>query len=247
MRIVTLNILRGGGDRFGRILEVLQGLSPDVVALQECLGWEDGVRLAETSRALGLRETFLGLARPRSSGLSYHVALLSRWPLENRVTYANPGVNAHCAARASVQGVEVLTTHLDGHDEDLRLAEARWLSTLGLQHRQAVLAADLNSLSPYDPYPADLDERLERACILKYGRQARRDVMFEFHRAGWRDALHLRGQPAEWVTAVREGISFRTDYALVAPTLTAQVEECRVQPVGEDVSDHCPVLLSLSL
>lgn len=104
MRIVTLNIFRGGGDRFGRILEVLRGLSPDVVALQECLGWEDGVRLADTSRALGLPATFLGLARPRSSGLSYHVALLSRWPLENRVTYANPGVNAHCAARAAYRG-----------------------------------------------------------------------------------------------------------------------------------------------
>ncbi len=246
MRIVTLNIFRGGGGRFGRILEVLKHLAPDVLALQECLGWEDGTRLAEASRTLDLPETFLGLARPRASGLAYHVALLSRWPLENRVTYANPGVNAHCAARASVRGVEVLTTHMDGHDEDLRLAEARWLSTLGLQHRRAVLAADLNSLSPYDPYPADLDQRLERASILKYGR-ARRDVMFEFHRVGWRDALHLRGQPSEWVTAVREGISFRTDYALVAPTLTGQVEECRVQPVGEDVSDHCPVLLCLSL
>lgn len=245
MRIVTLNIFRGGGDRFGRILDVLKQLAPDVLALQECLGWEDGARLAEASRKLALPETFLGRARPRASGLCYHVALLSRWPLENRVTYANPGVNAHCAARASVQGVEVLTTHLDGHDEDLRLSEARWLSTLGLQHRPAVVAADLNSLSPYDPYPADLDERLARVGIQKYGRLARRDVMYEFHQAGWRDALHLHGQPPEWVTAIREGISFRTDYTLVSPQLADRVVECRVEPVGEDVSDHCPVLLTL--
>ncbi len=248
MRIVTLNIWFGGGNarRFGRILDTLFSLEPDVVALQECLGWEDGRRLRETAHELALPHTFLGLARPRASGLCYHVALLSRWPLENATSYADPAVNAHCLVHARVQGIEVLATHLDGHDEDLRLDEARWLNQLRVQDRPAVLAADLNSLSPQDPYPEDLGKQLRERGVAKYGPGVRRDVMAELLGAGWTDPLYREGPPAIWETASRGGLRFRTDYTLVSSRLAAVVEGCRVMPVEEEVSDHCPVVLELA-
>lgn len=247
MRVVTLNIWFGGGaeQRFGRILDTLRALEPDVVALQECLRWEDGRRLGAASHHLGLPHTFLGLARPRASGFRYHVALLSRYPLVDPVSYADPAVNAHCVVRARVEGVELLATHLDGHDEDLRLTEARWLNTLGAQHGPAILAADLNSLSPHDPYPEDLVEQLASVQLAKYGPGARRDVMGELHSAGWLDPLYHVGPPERWITASREGIPFRTDYTLVSPALAGRVSACRVEAVTEHVSDHSPVVLDL--
>lgn len=249
MRIVTLNIWFGGGGprRFQRIIQTLAALEPDVVGLQECLGWEDGERLRETSRALQLPHTFLGLARPRRSGQRYHVALLSRLPLEQPVSYADPAVNAHCLVRARVADLELLVTHLDGHNEDLRLAEARWLNGLGAQDGRAVLAADLNSLSPKDPYPADLGEQLRRAGVSKYGPGVRREVMAELSGAGWRDPLYAAGPPPVWVTGSRAGIAFRTDYTLVSSEMAERVQSCRVVPVDEEVSDHCPVVLELAL
>lgn len=248
MRIVTLNIWFGGGGtrRFQRILETLAGLEPDLVGLQECLGWDEGDRLGQTARALGLPHTFLGLARPRGSGQRYHVALLSRWPIEQAVSYADPAVNAHCLVRARVEGLDLLVTHLDGHDEDLRLAEARWLNGLGAQAGPAVLAADLNSLSPHDPYPDDLGEQLRQAGVAKYGPGVRREVMAELAAAGWRDPLYRWGPPPVWVTGSRAGIPFRTDYTLVSPDLADRLESCRVVPVDEQVSDHCPVVLDLA-
>ncbi len=245
VRIVTLNIWFGGGNarRFERILNTLHSLSPDVVALQECLGWEDGRRLQETAHELALPHTYLGLARPRPSGFCYHVALLSRWPLENPVSYADPAVNAHCVVHAQVQGIDLLATHLDGHDEDLRLDEARWLNQLRVQERPAVLAADLNSLSPQDPYPEDLAQLLRERGVAKYGPGVRRDVMAELLGADWVDPLYSEGPPPVWETASRAGLRFRTDYTLVSRGLAASVLGCRVVPVDEEVSDHCPVVL----
>jgi len=250
---VTLNIYRGGGNvlRFQSILDTLQAMRPDVVVLQECLGWEDGQRLQRSADFLGLPHTFLGQGRPRSSWLQYHVAVLSRWPLELPVFYADPQIQAHCLVHVQVQGIHLLATHLDAHSEDTRLGEVRWLNQLGLQHQEAVLAADLNSLSLHDPYPRNLSDQLTYLGMTRFGRGGRFDVCRELATAGWLDALYAPlapGQrPEQWVTARRQGIGFRSDYIMISPSLRPRLRECRVEVISEAVSDHFPVLCELCL
>lgn len=244
IRILTQNVLLGGQDRLGRLCALMAATSPDVVVLQECLGW-DQRRLEEVAHLLGLPHTCLGDARPRGSGARYHVAVVSRWPLTDVVVHADPAVQGHALIAATVRSPEplrLLATHMDSHTEDLRLVEASFLTHQYADLRgRHVLAGDLNALSPHDPYPADLGDRLLAAGTEKYGHPPRFDVMRLLERAGWRDPLLQRAPGEPWATSPRDRggvhIDARTDYVLVSPDLLPEVTDARMIDVG-DASDH---------
>src|SRR5215212_3332060 len=101
---LTWNILFGGEERFDSILALLARLKPDVVVLQECLGWEEGDRLSRAAGALGVpyieKHATLGHARPRPSGRRFHVARLSRFPIVRTNTHADPAHVGHVILEA---------------------------------------------------------------------------------------------------------------------------------------------------
>jgi exodeoxyribonuclease-3 len=254
---MTWNLLVGGEDRFDRILALLARTQPDVLVLQECLGWEDGVRLGRVAQTLGLpatpEHTRLGLARPRGTGRRFHVALVSRLQIGTVATHADPAQVGHCILKAQVaapgSSVLVLATHFDAKGEDQRLRDAHTLCGLvapdRLQRERVLLAGDLNALSRRDPYPPDLDHLLRAAGSDKYGHPPRFEVMELLERQGYIDLLHHRSAPATWVTAQRERggvqIDFRTDYLLASPLLARELTETRVLDGGK-ASDHEPVI-----
>jgi exodeoxyribonuclease-3 len=266
--VLTWNVLFGGQDRFDRILEVLGAARPDVVVLQECLGWEEGGRLTDVCVALGLprdpRHVHLGLARPRPSGSRYHVALFSRLPILAAQDHADPAVVGHCLVEATLEApggpITLLGTHLDAHGEDRRLLEARYvverLRPAALAGARALLLGDLNALTPRDPYPPELPLRLEAARIDKYGHPPRMEVLSLLAAAGWVDLLARSrperlqpGQPhPRWVTAVRGGglVHARTDYVLASALLADRLVDAAVLDCG-GASDHEPVVARLDL
>lgn len=253
MRLLTLNLYNGGGNeiRFQRILETLRGFRLDVVVLQECLGWEEDERLAQTRAFLGLEHTFLGLSRTRSSGLRYPVVVLSRWPLQSPRTYADPEIQAHSLVEAGLPGFQLLATHLDAHSEEWRLRETEFLLGLQRQREAALLLGDLNCLSSRDPYPRDFAQQLEIRGMRRFGLPPRFWVTQALEEAGWHDGLHVfhpEGLPGhlDWVTARRQQVAFRCDYAWLSSALLPRLRSCRVVPISEAVSDHCPVLLELA-
>ncbi len=261
MRILSWNIENGGADRFEAQLEVLRATVPDVVVLQECLGWDDGHRLASVAAALDIPpsapHTFLAVANARGSGRRFHVGLVSRTGLHQRVTHTD-GV-AHVVAEAVVDlgtaPLALFGVHLVWSDEDARMLEVErlmsWAEPVGL----ALLAGDLNALTRADPYPSDVDERLRRAGIDKYGHPPRFDVTDRLRDAGWIDALQpaaeARSQdPNAWVTARRkrgeEGavVDARSDYVLVSPALWPRVARAAVLDVGS-ASDHQAIIVDI--
>jgi exodeoxyribonuclease-3 len=267
MRVMTQNILFGGEGRFAALCEVLAAARPDVLVLQECLGWEDSVRLRELARALHIpeeeRHVFLSHSNARASGKRYHLALLSRIPLRSIRVHTEGMAHSVFEARfagAAEPGAErvLFGTHLVAANEDARLAETEVL----LSHvapslargAEVILAGDLNALSPGDPYPGDLDERFARLGIVKYGWPARFDVMQRLFAAGFVDALERRADGAPWVTAVRgrrdggvdtgERVDTRTDYVLLSPALAPRLRGCGVVDV-RDASDHHGVYADL--
>ncbi len=233
MRLLTLNVLLGGEDRFDAICALLARARPDVLVLQECVGWEDGVRPRRVAGAIGVpadeAHVLLGHATPRPSGARYHVCVISRVPFGER--HVHP--LTHCAVEVTVGPLRVVGAHLAARDEDTRLAELPALMRPG-----AVIAGDLNALSRHDPYPADLDARMRAAGIDKYGHPPRFDVTDRLFAAGWTDTL--RGG-ARWATAVRKGVETRTDYVLVPAGLAATGE---MIDVG-GASDHHAVVATL--
>jgi exodeoxyribonuclease-3 len=235
MRLMTLNVLLGGEDRFGALCAIAAAARPDVLVLQECVGWEDGARPRAMAEAIGAPadddHVLLGRANPRPSGLRYDVCVLSRTPFGERRVHPL----THCAVEVTVGPLRLVGAHLASRDEDTRLAELAALMRPG-----AVIAGDLNALSRHDPYPADLDARLRAAGIDKYGHPPRFDVTDRLFAAGWVDAL--RGRP-RWVTAVRNGLGTRTDYVLV-PGEGVEVVDADVLDVGA-ASDHHAVVADL--
>lgn len=246
MRALTLNVLFGGEDRFTALCDVVKSAAPDVVILQECVGWEHG-RHREMAAALGfpVDNALLGLGNPRPSGTRYNIAILSRFPILRTVTHATGF--AHCALEAEldVQGerIVVVGTHLVWSSEDERLQEAAHL--LDVAKHAHILAGDLNALTRHDPYGPDLDEKLQRAGIHKYGHPPRFDVMDALLSAGWVDALRARPRDARWVTALREKqgvvVETRSDYVLVSRALAPRLQLAEVVDVGE-ASDHHAVI-----
>lgn len=249
---LTWNILFGGEERFESILALLARVKPDVVVLQECLGWDEGDRLRRVAGALAVpyidKHAMLGHARARPSGRRFHVALLSRFPIVLTNTHADPEHVGHVILEAAVATPDgpttILGTHFDSHGEDQRLRDARTLCTIAhptrLASERVLVAGDLNALSTRDPYPADLAAQLQSAGTEKYGMPPRFEVMPLLEQHGLVD---LRPEP--WVTAMRDRggvrIDYRTDYLLASPSLAARCD--RVEVIAcEGASDHEPVL-----
>lgn len=257
----TWNVLFGGEDRFDAILALLSRVRPDVLVLQECLEWDVGDRLKSVAEALGVpyvaAHAVLGLARPRGSGRRFHVALVSRFPIEATTTHADPArvghaiVEARIAAPGAGGPFVVLGTHFDSHGEDERLRDARTLIELAprarIENERVLVAGDLNALSRHDPYPKNLEQLLRSAGTEKYGFPPRFEVMPLLEENGLIDLLHADGRSPkgnDWVTAVRDRggvrIDYRTDYLLASPSLAATCTNIEVLRC-DGASDHEPV------
>lgn len=253
LKLMTFNILLGGGEdrRFSQILDVLRRCQPDILVLQECLGWEDGVRLAQVEQVLQAQGR-LGQARPRGSGKCYHLAAFSKLPMQDFQVHNDPSFLGHALIQFRVDwGGEPLTVfgaHFDAKNENLRFVEARYLASRidpkDFEKGLYALLGDLNSLSSHDPYPADLEALLRQSLTTKYHLPPRFEVMTELAEFGWEDGLHL-SPPARWVTAHRDRggvqIDYRTDYLLLSPALAARTSGVEVVPLSGE-SDHNPVL-----
>lgn len=275
MRVLTQNVLMGGEERFDALCRVLAATQPDLLILQECLGWEDGVRLRALARGCEIpaddRHLFLSRSNPRGSGRRYHLALLSRLPLAS--ARVRTGGVAHSIVDATLAlppvspatqstTLRVLGAHLVSGDEEARLAETEVLlshaSAALAQGEDLLLAGDLNSLSPRDPYPDDLGDRCAQLGITKYGNPARFDVMRRLFSVGFVDALARRQEGAPWASAVRgrrdggpdsgpdsgKQVLTRTDYVLLSPGLARRQVGCGLVDVGA-ASDHHGVYVDL--
>jgi len=258
---MTFNVLMGGEDRFDAICGILAAERPDVLVLEECLGWEDGARLRRVAEAIGVpadeRHTVLGSANRRPSGRRFHVALVSRAPIARSTVHA-PTEVAHCVVEAELDTgggpLVVVGAHLHANDEDSRLVEVEALLDIvppdALRSGDWVLGGDLNSISRHDPYPRDLDDHLARAGVHKYGHPPRFDVMDRLYAVGWIDALRERPNGQRWVTARRArgeagaAVDTRSDYVLLSPSLLPRLIAADVVDVG-GASDHHAVVAEL--
>ncbi len=272
MRVLTQNVLMGGEHRFDALCSVLRAAHPDLLVLQECLGWQDGVRLRELARCCGIpeddRHLFLSQSNPRGSGKRYHVALLSRAPIltvrAHTDGFAHSVLDATVAAPTAASPgptptLRILGAHLVSSHEDARLAETDVLLSLVhaslAQGEDLILAGDLNSLSPRDPYPADLGERFVQLGITKHGNPPRFDVLRRLFSIGLLDSFDRRTPDAPWASAVRgrrdggpdqgQRVLTRTDYVLLSASLAQRLVNGGIVDVGQ-ASDHHAVYADLN-
>lgn len=237
MKVMTWNLLVGGGDRLDRIRAVVERERPDVLALQELRGWTRGLPVD-----LGMT------AHVAPSVFGQPVAVLVRPPLTFTATKSVRWRLHHAAAVATIGDLTVVSTHLNAISPERRRREATWLAArFGSRTRKVLIAGDLNSLHP----GADHTESLSRLAPRYRHRHTTRAgdadtrAMAAFFAAGFTD-LGAGTGPTAPTTGVggAEFADFRLDYLLASPALAGQVRDVRVlrDPETDDASDHYPVV-----
>jgi endonuclease/exonuclease/phosphatase family metal-dependent hydrolase len=159
LRVMTFNIKSG---RYGlqKVAQVIQEAKPDVVALQEVdvgamrSGQVD--QPAQLGAATGLQHQAYFRATTKSHG-AYGVALLSRFPLEQRSQYrlpvplgAEPRTLGHVVARIEGQDVSLYVTHLTQmpFPDAARAAQTEVISRiLAADSRPKLLLGDFNDFA----------------------------------------------------------------------------------------------------
>lgn len=164
VRVLTYNILHGGGSRLDAIAAVIRDSRADIVGLQEVL---DPQALTILGERLGMHTAF-SLSRTKSS-----VGLLSRWPIRDIDTAGSEHIRkALLAATIAVPGgasLRVYVTHLAAEyfeplagelrryrEISIVLGRMRASRIVGEPH---LVLGDFNTLAP--------GERLQASAILR--------------------------------------------------------------------------------
>ena len=258
MRLMSYNILTGGrdsggGDRLPWIVETIQAVSPDILVLNECNGFEqDGFRtLYQLEAALGMR----GVLAQAGSG--FHVALFHRVGrlLETRFL-AREVQHAVLAATLEVGGrtLRVIGAHLCPFGGEARLLEVQHLIRF-MREEDVVVLGDLNALSPRDAPAYDparwLPRRRARHTLPETGGKLDTRAISALEGAELVDVLHQQGHAAP-TTLTPIGTDFenyqvRIDYVFASRSVAARVR--RAERVSgrhvEVASDHYPVMVEL--
>ncbi|SEO93462.1 Exonuclease III [Actinacidiphila rubida] len=275
MRAVTYNLLNGGLDdgddaRLLRQVDILAGLAPDVLTLQECTGWPP--RLAEeVAAALGMS---VALTATSGTGSGLNATVLFHRPsvlkLVAPAAQRGQGIYTHALIKAHLRPVDAedtsgdflaLGTHLSWSGAAARLTEVTGYLTdfagdfPGTPAR-ALLMMDANTPAPYDrrPWrwskiPTNLQPRYRR--IRPSGRLAGIDraAMRALLNAGWQDPqAHIRGRRAATVGYyyANERVPWHLDHILLAGPWP-KAANYRTVDTHElrALADHLPVVLEI--
>ncbi|MEQ8665489.1 MAG: endonuclease/exonuclease/phosphatase family protein [Rhodospirillales bacterium] len=249
---MSYNILCGGDGRFGgpsrldHICAVLQESAPDIVALQEANGFENGGIRQKVSKSLGLGHTAMAEGAVYTDGGRYHTAILSRYPLRDADTF--PGRAFQSAALSAIVDtpsglLQVCSLHLHAYSEDERLSEiGHILDHLG-DHPDRVMLGDFNALARSDEARyaglagnAEFDVRFEVI-----------DRMTETHVDVFRRLSEMPPPtyPSGLVADHSCVISRRIDYVFATPSFAQRATSAVTidSPLARRASDHLPLLV----
>jgi exodeoxyribonuclease-3 len=253
MRLMTFNILTGGVDagdpaRLAHICELVRGVRPDLLVLQECNGFErHGFRtLYQLERELGMRGVFV----PSSTG--YSVSFFSRVGQLLETEGLDDQMH-HTAIVATLliggERVRIIGAHLCPFGGETRIAEVQHLLRyIGKEH--VFVVGDLNALSPRDAGTINmrgwLPRRRARHQLAGGGGSLDTRAISALEDCELVDTFHARlgaSAPATCQTRLRDGsqdYQVRIDYIFATAAANERVLRCeRVDgPLADSASDH---------
>ena len=260
VRIATYNTFEGGRAQLGavqgrtdRLLDVVNGISPDLLAMQELVGWQENgrQRFEEFSGAAGLRgELFVGEGFP--------IGVLARHPW--RIAGSRFLRNGFWHGLAVVQvedgtgsRIQVLAAHLTPLGPRQRLRELRTGLDLLDPATPAVLLGDLNLISHIDRVPV---QGLSLPTFVRHAAAGALDqrVSQLIAAAGFVDA-YARAHPDRAghtiPTPAAPASSFspaRLDYIHLSPDLAERLDTALIyrRPPAAEASDHFPLVVDIN-
>jgi len=237
MRILSWNILHGGGSRWRQILEVIEGHRPDLVTLQEFRPAGDQDELLKGLGGLGLAHQFVSpTGAPRANGLM----IAARLPFDARPFPSGSTGTVHCIQaeleRGPYAALDLIAVHFPQKEAQVPLFDALLDLPAGFRRGAALLVGDFNCGIPFE----DSDTRTFYATHL----------FQQLLRQGWVDAWrsrHRRAREFSWVS--HRGNGFRYDHALASPALDRRILSVSYDHEVRDsgCSDHSALLVDTDL
>ena len=261
VRIATYNTFEGGRAQLGsvreraeRLLEVVNGMSPDLIAMQELVDWQarGRARFEKFAADAGMSgEIFVG------EGFPLGVLTRHPWRIAGS-SFLRKGFWHGLASLRIEDGsgamIQVLAAHLSPRGPRQRLAEVRAALDLVDSDGPAVLLGDLNLISHLDRVPVrglSLSTFVRHASGGALDQRASRLIAA----AGFVDAYaRLNPDRAGHTipTPAADDSPFspaRLDYIHLTPDLAARL--CSVQvyrrAAAAEASDHFPLLAEVRL
>ncbi|MFM7640056.1 MAG: endonuclease/exonuclease/phosphatase family protein [Cyanobium sp.] len=246
MRLLSWNILHGGGGRRQAIAEAIGAVAPDAVILQEVRPFDGrgSDPLLEGLADRGLGEQVLSPVVGRENG----ILIASRWPFQAQPLARVPGQAVHMLqaelpwpvdGRESEDGcssLRLVAVRFPQKEVQVPLFEALLALPEPWRKEPALLIGDFNCGIPF----ADSDTRTF-ACT---------HLFQALLQQGWVDAWrsrHGKAREFSWISA-RSGHGFRYDHALASAPLNPQVKEVRYlhHLREEGLSDHSALVVDLN-
>lgn len=258
LRLMTYNILGGGGKRAGLIRSVIAQEKPDILALNECNGWhrENAKLLREYAAALGMNAV---MAVKHGA----NVVLLVKRDLPILEVLSDTERQGHGLLVVKVEApdgrpLKVIATHMMHTSPDVRLKEMREIVRYIGAGERCVVMGDLNSISPHDEADLELVPESQRKRFAKDGK-IDTTVIERLESAGMIDAYRLKHP--EWSesdrtvgTAISKDPAhararLRLDYIFVSLNLADGVERAEIlnTDLTNRASDHFPVVVDLAV
>ena len=244
-RLLTYNILNGGGGRIERIAQVINGCAPDLVLLQEAT---DPANVERLAAATGMAD-YRAFSRQSLGFMSRVPVAFSQW--------IRPRISRHAVVEVVPAGerVRVFGVHLSAvhaaWTEQRRVYELRALLRSVEQHRDRfhMLAGDFNTVAPGDPFAIDRLPMRYRPLMWLSGGSVRWRTIQTVLDAGYADAFKALHPDQPGLTLPAADPHIRLDYVFVQKSQASRVLACEVvkNPAASGASDHLPVVADVRL
>jgi exodeoxyribonuclease-3 len=237
LKLLSYNILDGGGERLPQIADVIRGHQPDVAALIEVTDCVAVDRLArDHGMALVVGE----------SNTPYHVAWLSRSPVQRAENHRLPTLAKTLLEIVVCVGDEpvgLFASHLGSRwDVPQPVDEIPVILDLLRQHgeRPHLVVGDLNSLAPDDPVGTPPPGVAKRGDAVE---GAPRPAIRQLLAGGYVDCYRTLHPGVPGYTYPADAPWLRLDYVFACPRLAGRLRACDIIESAEtaQASDHLPI------
>lgn len=231
MKILSWNILHGGGSRVVDIIATIETHNPDIVCLQEFRHGKSKSILCAGLANAGL----IHMHMPETPNASTNsVAIFSKHPISTTDHYQNAKGAVRCIeARLQNSELRVITVSFPHKKEQIPLFELLLDLEESYRSTPAVILGDFNCGIPFE----DSETKTFYAT----------HMFQQLLRQGWVDSWRSRNPAARefsWYST-QKGNGFRYDHALVSESFNETVRSVYYDHAARDqgVSDHSLLLV----
>lgn len=237
IRLLSWNILQGGGRRWREIIATIKNHDPDIVCLQEFRRGYSADDIENGLREMGMKYMHI----PETSETKEHTLLIaSKYGFDAGPFLSEPNkplhmLEAYFSKESLGFELSLINIHFPQKKAQVPLFKALLKDSESLLKMNAMIIGDMNCGIPF----------VDSDCKTFYATKHYQELLH----TGWVDSWRSRHEDAEeftWVS-VRTGNRFRYDQCLASPSMDERIKNIEYdhEPREERYSDHSLFVLEI--